>query len=68
MSHLHLGMTALTIVLTAGGVLCYGAIVSYGAWIDGKRQDVRDKGMHPVTDSTGQVHAEEEENEDGSER
>ena len=66
MSHLHLGMTALTIVLTVGAVVCYGAFVLYGAWIDGRRQNVRDKGMHPVTDSNGQVHAREEENEDGN--
>jgi hypothetical protein len=68
MSHLHLGTTALSIVLTVGAILGYGAFVLYGAWIDGRRQSVRNKGKHPVTDANGEVHAREEENGNGSKR
>ncbi len=68
MSHLHLSTTALSIVLTIGAVVFYGAFVLYGAYIDGRRQKMRDKGLHPVTDSTGEVHAREEEQENGSKR
>jgi hypothetical protein len=43
--------------------------VLYGAWIDGKRQSIRRKGQHPVTESTGEVHArEDQEQNDGSRR
>ena len=62
----HLGVTGLSIVLTVAAVLTYGAVALYGAWIDGRRQKVRDKGMHPVTDETGKVHAREEEQDDGN--
>lgn len=68
MRHLHLGMTALSVVLTVAGVLAYAAIVLYGAWIDGRRQAVRDRGKHPVTEPGGEVHAREEENGNGSNR
>ncbi len=68
MTGLHMSLTALTIALTLAGALFYGAIVLYGAWIDGRRQTVREKGLHPVTESTGEVHAREEENDNGSKR
>ncbi len=61
--------TTIAIILTLVAVLFYGAFVLYGTWIDGRRQAVRDKGLHPTTDDSGQVHAREEENEDhGSDR
>ena len=65
----HLSLTALTILLTVGGALSYGAFVLYGTYIDGRRQDIRKKGLHPVTDPDGTVHAREQEEEDnGSNR
>ena len=38
----------------------FGAFVLLGAWIDGRRQAVRNKGLHPVTTSDGQVEARED--------
>ena len=64
----HLSMTLLTVLLAVGAGVLYGAFVLYGAWIDGRRQAVRDKGLHPVTDATGGVHAREQEKQDGSNR
>ena len=68
----HLGVTGLSIVRTVAAVLGYGAVVLYGAWIDGRRQAVRKRGLHPVTGSDGEVHAREdvaeEEQDDGSKR
>jgi hypothetical protein len=65
----HLSLTALTIILTVSGALFYGAIVLYGTWIDGRRQDIRKQGLHPVTDPDGHVHArEEEQQQHGSNR
>lgn len=60
--------TTVSIVLTVVAALCYAAFVLYGACIDGRRQAVRDKGLHPVTDIPGEVHAQEEENVHGSKR
>ena len=68
MASQHLSLTALTILLTVTGGLLYGAIVLYGTWIDGRRENVRKQGLHPVTDADGGVHAREEEEEDGSKR
>jgi hypothetical protein len=59
--------TVVGIVLVVVAVGFYGLIVLYGAWIDGKRQRVRDKGKHPVTEGSGEVHAREDER-DGSRR
>jgi hypothetical protein len=59
--------TVVGIVLVVVAVGFYGLIVLYGAWIDGKRQRVRDKGNHPVTEGSGKVHAREDER-DGSRR
>lgn len=68
MSRLHLGMTALSIVLTVGAALLYGLVLLYGAWVDGRRQHVRDRGLHPTTEESGVVHAREEESVDVGER
>lgn len=59
----HISYTTVAIILTAVAVLFYGAFVLYGTWIDGRRQAMRDKGLHPTTDDTGEVHAREEEEE-----
>jgi hypothetical protein len=59
--------TVVGIVLVVVALGFYGLIVLYGAWIDGKRQKVRNKGKHPVTERSGEVHAREDER-DGSRR
>lgn len=69
----HLGTTGLSIVLTVAAVLAYGAVSLYGRWgereaPEGRREAVRKKGLHPVTDRSGTVHASEEEQDDGGER
>ena len=38
-------------------VLLFGAFVLLGAWIDGRRQALRNKGLHPVTTPVGQVES-----------
>ncbi len=60
--------TNLSIVLALAAALFYGVFVLYGAWVDGRRQKVRDRGLHPTTEGSGEVHAREERNEDGSQR
>ena len=56
--------STIAIILTLVAALFYGAFVLYGTWIDGRRQALREKGLHPTTDETGQVHAREEEEDD----
>jgi hypothetical protein len=56
-----LSMNALVIALTVGAAVCFGAFVLYGAWIDGRRQKVREQGKHPVTEADGSVEAREDE-------
>ncbi len=68
MTHPHMSTTVVGIVLVVVALGFYGLIVLYGAWIDGKRQRVRDKGKHPVTEQDGEVHAREDEERDGSRR
>ena len=74
MTQPHLSTTVVGIVLVVVALGFYGLIVLYGAWIDekridGKRQRIRKKGRHPVTDETGEVHAREgQEQNDGSRR
>jgi hypothetical protein len=60
--------TAVGIVLVVVAALMYAAFVLYGAWIDGRREKIRKKGLHPVTESTGEVHAREQEQRDGNKR
>lgn len=64
----HMSTTLLSILLTVAAGIFYGCFVLYGAWIDGRRQKVREMGLHPVTDDTGAVHAREEEKQNGSNR
>lgn len=61
MAHPRLSTTVVGIVLVVVALGFYGLIVLYGAWIDGRRQRVRNKGKHPVTDGSGEVHAREDE-------
>ena len=61
MTQTHMSTTVVGIVLVVVALGFYGLIVLYGAWIDGKRQRVRNKGKHPVTEGTGEVHAREDE-------
>ena len=56
-----LSMNALMIALTGGAVVCFGAFILYGAWIDGRRQKVREQGKHPVTETDGAVTSREAE-------
>ena len=63
-----MSLTFVSIALLVGAGLCYLSFVLYGAKLDGDRQDVRKKGLHPVTGSDGEVHAQEEETGDGSKR
>lgn len=60
MAH-RLSMNALVIALTIGAAVCFGAFALYGAWIDGRRQKVREQGKHPVTEPDGTVEAREDE-------
>ncbi len=54
-----LSMNALVIALIVGAAICFGAFVLYGAWIDGRRQKVREQGKHPVTEADGAVTSSE---------
>ncbi len=58
---MRFSFTTVAIILTVLAVVLYGAFVLYGAWIDGRRQAVREKGLHPTTEPDGEVHAREEE-------
>ena len=63
--------TTIAIILTLVAVLFYGAFVLYGTWssrIDGRRQALRNQGLHPESDDFGQVHAREEEEENHGNR
>ena len=48
-----------TITVSILAVLLFGAFVLLGAWIDGRRQALRNKGLHPVTTPDGQVESKE---------
>lgn len=63
MNHPHMSTTVVGIVLVVVALAFYGAFVLYGAWIDGRRQKVREKGKHPVTTTEGKVEAREDEDE-----
>jgi len=61
MNHPRFSTTVVGIVLVVVALGFYGLVVLYGAWIDGRRQRIRNKGKHPVTEGTGEVHAREDE-------
>jgi hypothetical protein len=50
-------MSIFAIVVTIIAIMLFGAFVLLGAWIDGRRQAIRKKGLHPTTTSEGQVEA-----------
>ena len=54
----HYGIFA--VVITVLGISAYGAFVLLGAWIDGRRQAVRYKGLHPVTKPDSNVGSKED--------
>ena len=54
-------MILVAVVLTLLAAMMFAAIVLYGARIDGRRQALRNRGLHPVTTGTGQVEARESE-------
>lgn len=56
-----LSMNALIFALVMGALVCFGAFILYGAWIDGRREKLREEGLHPTMDRTGVVHAREAE-------
>jgi hypothetical protein len=58
--HPKLSAMGLSIALAIGAFVCFGVFQLYAAWIDGKRQKVRDHGQHPVTLPNGEVEAKED--------
>lgn len=68
MPALRLSTTVVAIALTLGAAVCFGLFLLYGAWIDGRRQDVRNRGGHPVTDEDGRVHNESPNETDRTEK
>lgn len=57
-------LTIVGIALAVTVMVAYAAFVLLGAWIDGRRQAVRERGQHPVTTSAGNVEAREEHEKD----
>lgn len=53
-------LTIFGVVITIVAIVAYGAFVLLGAWIDGRRQAVRERGQHPITTSAGNVETKEE--------
>ena len=61
MNHPRFSATVVGIVLVVVALGFYVVGVLYGGWIDGRRQKIRNKGKHPVTEGPGEVHAREDE-------
>ncbi len=55
-------MSILGIALTVSAAMLFTVVV-LGAWIDGGRQALRKKGLHPVTTPEGHVVAREHEHD-----
>ena len=53
-------MTTFGIAITVVAIVLFGAFVLLGAWIDGRRQKLLQKGLHPVTTPEGNVEAQED--------
>lgn len=53
-------LTILGIVIAVVVLVAYASFVLLGAWIDGRRQAVRERGKHPVTTPAGNVEAKED--------
>ncbi len=56
-------LTIFGIAIAVTVMVGYAAFVLLGAWIDGRRQAVRERGQHPVTTSAGNVQAREQQTE-----
>jgi hypothetical protein len=54
-------MSIIAIAITILAIILFGAFLLLGTWIDGRRQALRNKGLHPTTTSEGQVEARESE-------
>jgi hypothetical protein len=54
-------MNILVIAIIIFAAIAYALFVLRGAWIDGRRQALRNKGLHPVTTPEGHVEAREQE-------
>ena len=52
-------MSYLVIAIVVVGVMLYAAFVLFGARINGRRQAILKKGLHPVTTPEGKVEARE---------
>ena len=52
-------MTTFAIILAVLAISLFGAFVLLGAWIDGRRQAFRKRGLHPTTNPGGHVVAQE---------
>ena len=59
-------MSILGIVITIVAAIFFASVVLYGARIDGRRQALRNKGLHPVTTPEGQVEAREQKHGTGN--
>ena len=57
----RISVNMLGILLTVVAAVFFGGFVLYGAWIDGRRQKVREQGKHPVTEPDGVVSSTEDE-------
>ena len=53
-------MSTLGIAITVIAAVLCASFVLLGAWIDGRRQALRNKGLHPVTTPEGSVEAREQ--------
>ena len=53
-------MTVFGIVITILAAMLFGAFILLGAWIDGRRQKILERGQHPVTTPEGNVEAQED--------
>ena len=58
-------MTTFGIVITLLAAVLFGAFVLLGAWIDGRRQKILERGQHPVTTPDGNVVAQEAQHQQG---
>ena len=52
-------LTVFGIVIGVVIMIGYAGFVLFGAWIDGRRQALQERGKHPVTTPTGKVEAKE---------
>ena len=58
-------MSVLGIVLTLAATVLFAGFVLLGARIDGRRQALRNKGLHPTTTAEGKVEPLETKHQEG---